>query len=939
MKQIFIFLLSLVFSFSNAQIVSINPTNANVDTDSNPILTFDASEGNAGLKDYTGDVYAHIGVTVNGKDWQQAPNWGDNATKYKLTRSASNKNIYTLTLSPNIRQYFGVKAEDLLTKLCMVFRSGDKSKEGKGDGNSDIFLDVNPNQLTLAFRSPKANSGFFDVSDVVNIDVLGQNATEVSLFIDGTEVKKVNSTSLTHSYTITEGSHQIKVSATNGAKTIVDSLTVQTAPNVVTEELPDGVKLGINPTSDNSVILALKAPKKQAVHVVGDFNNWKLDNNYLMKRASDNETYWIEIKSLDPNTEYAYQYLVDGHLSIADPYSEKILDSYNDQYISNETYPNLKAYPKTGNVYQTTVFKINDEQYKWDVLDFKPVEKNKLLIYELLVRDFTQGPEGKEGNFNGVKSKLDYIQNLGVNAVEFLPINEFDGNDSWGYNPSFHMALDKVYGTKNQFKSLVDSLHARGIAVIVDVVLNHAFGPNSYARLYNEDGAWGNPTSDNPFFNVSPTHPFNVGYDMNHESKYTQEYVKRILQYWITEYKIDGYRFDLSKGFTQTNYGDNVGAWSGYDAGRIAILKKYNSYIKEVKPGALVILEHLGGDQEERELAADGMMLWGNMNHQASSAIKGDNGSDLSRVKASNRGMQDSSLIGYYESHDEERLTYSLKSKSSSDGYQFSSLSNVADRMGAMHALLVGLPGPKMMWQFGEVAYDISINQNGRTGRKPIKWSYFDDTNRKRLYNTISRLANMRNNNSVFQTSDWSISSNQSDDIHITNLNDRNSDTYVVTAANFGTSNKRKEIVFPKTGVYFYNTFTGDSINVNSKSQYLEILAGNFIMYSNKKLNGAVIKKYVDPATPIKSVDIEKSEPVFKMRGRNTVAIDVMAKTTKKIIVDVYDFRGNRVKAINTIPNIGLNNIFIDFTTMANYIFVVKVDGKTYSKKLFIPTK
>ncbi|MCB0681020.1 MAG: hypothetical protein KDC32_08815, partial [Saprospiraceae bacterium] len=166
---------------------------------------------------------------------------------------------------------------------------------------------------------------------------------------------------------------------------------------------------------------------------------------------------------------------------------------------------------------------------------------------------------------------LDYLQNLGINAIELMPVQEFEGNISWGYNPSFHMALDKYYGPVNEFKRFIDSCHARGMAVILDVVYNHAFGQCPLVQLYFD----GKPTPESPYFNVDATHPFNVGYDFNHESEATRRYIDQVMTYWLEEFRVDGFRFDLSKGFTQVNNPDDVGAWGQYDASRIAILKHY----------------------------------------------------------------------------------------------------------------------------------------------------------------------------------------------------------------------------------------------------------------------------------------------------------------------------------------------------------------------------
>ena len=115
----------------------------------------------------------------------------------------------------------------------------------------------------------------------------------------------------------------------------------------------------------------------------------------------------------------------------------------------------------------------------WNITNFSPPAKEDLVVYELLVRDFV-----KTHSYKTIQDTLDYLQRLGVNAIELMPINEFENNLSWGYNPSYHMALDKYYGSPERFKSLVDEAHKRGIAIILDVVFNHAFGQSPLCSLY-----------------------------------------------------------------------------------------------------------------------------------------------------------------------------------------------------------------------------------------------------------------------------------------------------------------------------------------------------------------------------------------------------------------------------------------------------------------------
>ena len=164
-----------------------------------------------------------------------------------------------------------------------------------------------------------------------------------------------------------------------------------------------------------------------------------------MNRDDAAGCWWITLTGLQPTREYAFQYYVGTRageiLRLADAYSRKILDPDNDKYIPSSTYPDAKEYPK-GAVGIASVFKIQRDSYEWKVKNFRIPDKNNLMIYELLLRDFTA-----TGDLNGAMEKIGYLKSLGFNAVELMPVQEFDGNDSWGYNPCFYFALDKAYGT------------------------------------------------------------------------------------------------------------------------------------------------------------------------------------------------------------------------------------------------------------------------------------------------------------------------------------------------------------------------------------------------------------------------------------------------------------------------------------------------------------
>ncbi|NII85035.1 alpha-amylase family glycosyl hydrolase [Pedobacter sp. SG908] len=600
---------------------------------------------------------------------------------------------------------------------------------------------------------------------------------------------------------------------------------IEPTPTNQTAALPAGAKDGaVFINNGTSVIVTLYAPGKKSVSLIGEFNDWST-TTLPMKNTPDGSYWWIQIDNLNPNTEYAYQFYVDGNLKVADPYCEKVLDPDNDKYITAATYPNLKVYPTGKTTGIVSVMQANQPLYTWKNASFSRPTKDNLVIYELLIRDFTA-----DHNYTSTLAKLDYLTGLGINAIELMPVNEFEGNLSWGYNPSFYFAPDKYYGTKTALQNFIDECHGRGIAVIMDMVLNHSFGQSPMVQLYF-DGS--KPTANSPWFNVDAKHPFNVGYDFNHESQATKKFSKDVMKFWMQQYKIDGFRFDLSKGFTQKSSTDDA-QFRLYDASRIAIWKDYNGYIKSIDPNFYVILEHFAEESEEKVLADDGMMLWNNLNYNMNEATMGwlDNSNFQWGFYANHGFAKSENLVGYSESHDEERLNFkNITYGNASGSYVIKgNLATSLKREELAAAFLFSIPGPKMIWQFGELGYDINIDFNGRTGEKPIKWDYYTDPNRKALYDAYARLIRLKKNNSIFNSTNSTYS--LAGGVKYIKLTE--GANTVVVVGNFDVVNQTANIDFGSAGAWV--DAIGSSINLSSNSYNRTLAPGEYHIFSKAAL-------------------------------------------------------------------------------------------------------
>ena len=516
----------------------------------------------------------------------------------------------------------------------------------------------------------------------------------------------------------------------------------------IERQRPAGVSNGIYYGADGTSVTlctyaASKTQSAKRVFLLGDMTDWKLSADYQLYK--DGNYFWITLTGLTPGQEYRYQYAVeraDGvKKQISDLYSEKVLHP-DDQYEPKAVDPNLLAYPtgKGADGY-VTVIQPGKPKYQWSdaTLNFQRPNKNNLVIYELWIYDYTTGSNGYGGSLKGLMKRLDYIQNLGVNAIELMPICEFDGNYNWGYSPNHYFAPDRAYGSEEMYKEFIDECHKRGIAVILDMVFNHATGLNPMNKLY----PYGTDLANNPWFNVTAPHSDNVYEDWNHGFEPAHEMFIRALKYWLTEYKVDGFRLDLSHGLCSDKANTSVGNLKDY----------YDKGVKAVSPTAYMICEHWGSNMgtERPQLISYGMQCWNNTTNAYCQTAMGWLKDGDGFGEANRDGY-----VSYCESHDEERMQYKCKKYGNGD-----LKTNTAARLGRIAenvAFNVLLNGSHMLWMWEEIGYDFSINSdvdhpdaentNYRCNKKPrpdaIGRSYFTQANRVAAFTKCAQVITLR---------------------------------------------------------------------------------------------------------------------------------------------------------------------------------------------------
>lgn len=915
------------------------------------VITMDATKGNQGLLGYTPttDVYVHIGAitskSTSASDWKYVPfAWATTPIAGNAVYIGGNK--WTYTINGSLRSYFNITdvTENIL-KIAILFRSGNGNRVQRNTDGGDMYLPIYTSALAVRLAQPPSEPKYVPTAEAqtwivgtnFSISADANKPSAMKLYHNGTTIATSagNVTTLSGNSTVSAtGNQQIVAEANDGSTTKYDTLNVFVTPSgSPVAPLPAGVQDGINYISPTSVTLVLRAPGKGIATVIGEFNNWL---QAIMNKTPDGKFFWITLTGLTSGTEYAYQYLVDGVIKIADPYSEKILDPFNDGGISAATYPSLKPYP-AGQSGMVSVFQTQQPVYNWAVNNFTKQDKRGLVIYEMLLRDFIAAHD-----FKTLKDTLSYLKRLGVNAIQVMPWTEFEGNSSWGYNTFQYFAPDKYYGPKNTLKEFIDSCHKNGIAVIMDIVLNHTYGPSPLARLYY-DAANNRPAANNPWYNAIAPHAFGFGEDFNHESPDTKYFFNRVLKHWVAEYKIDGYRVDFSKGLTQ-RASTNDATFAAHDPTRIATIKAYADTIKNVDPSSYIILEHFCADNEEKELADYGLMTWTNVWTQYQEASMGFVGtSNFDRVVHLAKGFNNAHSVGFMESHDEERVTFkNIKYGNSAAGYTIRDTATALKRMELNAAFLLTIPGPKMIWQFGELGYDYSRcyqSTNGEGGDcdtklnpKPIRWDYKNEARRKSVFDTYAALNRLRNHQwykGVFQSATIERSlSGAFKWIKLTTTSDT-SDLTVI--GNFDVNPQASTVTFPTAGTWY--DYFGNFIHTSTgAAQTFVLQPGEFHIYTNRNVNN------ITP-TPVNNVPWNGTTLEAKLYpnpiSNSATSLEIKLPQSSKVTVGLYNAVGQFVSTVyNGFLTSGTRIISLPAMQLSRGAYFLKVASKDKTKTI-----
>ncbi len=498
----------------------------------------------------------------------------------------------------------------------------------------------------------------------------------------------------------------------------------------------------------SSIEFKLLAPYNKEAALIGSFSNWE---NIPMEK--DDQGYFRTQIELEDGV-YQYKFRVrskswffepDQWVDVVDPYATDI---------DNPT--------------QNGVIRIKDskkivDSYVWQHDDKPLPPDHELVIYEMHVGDFSGGEDDPypRGNYQHVIEKLDYLCELGINAIELMPIKEYPGDYSWGYNPRYFLATESSYGSTEDLKQLIDECHARGIRIIMDGIYNHSEASSPLTQIDHD--YWYHHEPRDPDNNWGPEFNYEH-YDENLKTYPARKFIGDVVRFWIEEYHIDGIRYDAARQIGNYDFMH----WIVDQAKKTAGDKPFYN-----------IAEHIPETTSITNI--DGPMdgCWhDSFYHTVKAHICGDK-FDLEELKnvldCKRQGfMGATNVVNYLTNHDHERLMVSLANREIFDQAAFKRA-----KLGTVMLMTaVGVPLIWMGEEFGDY-------QPLDPEPSKIDWKILSNDNNRGLWEYYKGLINLRKHNHALYTEniDFFHEDPESKVLAYTRWNDRGSQ--VVVVANF----------------------------------------------------------------------------------------------------------------------------------------------------------
>ncbi len=665
------------------------------------------------------------------------------------------------------------RAEQVVRTLHMAVHWGDVWDTDAGRNyNVNISLQTGADAPEVRILSPQDQEVIID-NPLVQFEA--ERADRAELWLDSRSIASVAETPFELKIPFRQlkyGRHQLTARAERDGRVGMQEIFFWKLPPHRVDNLPQGTPWGATVNEDGTVTFALHAPGKRFVSLVGDFNAW--DPFADMMVASPDGTWWLTRPV--SNGTHRYQYCIEGRQLLADPYAQDV--EWKDE-AGREGHQPWDA---------RAVLEVGKSPFVWTAENYVRPPLNQMTIYEFHIDDVAPG-----GGFTGVVAKLDYIREMGFNAIGPMPWMEFTTDRSWGYNPAFHFAPETAYGTPDELKHLIDEAHKRGLAVIMDAVFNHMDRNSALYQLYGAD------YDTSPYFRQFRGE--NWGFpDLDQTSRAMKRYEADAIRHWLTDYRLDGIRFDATRFVEWEGYNDWGAGWLAW-AG------------KQADPGAYMIAEHIPSDPDlihrtEMDSTWGDAFRWNIRSFVEEARL---DRAELARLlDPVQMGFADvSGRIAYTESHDEERVMRNLRQRgfSQEEAHRRSLLAL---------ALTLTAPGPAMIYSGQEFGEDTAKT----VGPNPLNWKrtkgWFGERARN-LQEATRALTTLRTTHPALRTSVVQMQEDGlPDDVAVYVRGE--GQEYVVVASNFGHRKRRVEVRLPQAA-FWRNVLDDKDVNAGSRGE------------------------------------------------------------------------------------------------------------------------
>jgi 1,4-alpha-glucan branching enzyme len=494
-----------------------------------------------------------------------------------------------------------------------------------------------------------------------------------------------------------------------------------------------------------SIEFKLWAPYNKGAALVGSFSNWE---EIPMKKGKDG---FFRTKVELKDGLYSYKFKVqskswffepDQWVEVNDPYATDIDDATQ----------NCNVRIKDGErIVDTYVWKNDDKPLPAD---------HELVIYELHVGDFSGGEDDPyaRGKYKHVIEKLDYLVELGINCIELMPVKEYPGDHSWGYNPRYFFATESSYGTTEELKALIDECHGRGIRVLMDGIYNHSESESPLTQIDHD--YWYHHSPKDPDNNWGPEFNYEF-YDEKFETYPARRFIGDVVRFWIEEYHTDGIRYDAARQLGNYDFMH----WIVQETKKTAGMKPFYN-----------IAEHI--PQDPAITNADGPMdgAWHENFYSAMIDHLCNEQFDLERLKSALDAKREgylgaTNVVNYLTNHDHNHLMYELGERGILEAAAFKRA-----KLGA--ALLMTAMGVPMIWMGEEFAeYKPKAPEQNK-----IDWTLLENDKNRSLHDYYRGLIFLRKNNHALYTENIEFFHEQADDrvLAYTRWNDEGSRVVVI---------------------------------------------------------------------------------------------------------------------------------------------------------------